>query len=214
MLSWSKHEGSAVPLETNQLSTTDPLTPARNAPWLTVRPGVWNSHAGMARLLSVDRRRGCDAAWAFVRLGFAQRRCHPWPGSRILQAARRTGLPELHGGSGHIPVWCFSPTLGQSISAWWSVRYRRSGRCGCSRGFTGRSASPNPLEGRLRVLRRYVFTLAGFACWPGRDGGFPLVENTHQGVIAGAIMLLLISATSVAWMLLVNVAEEKFAARK
>jgi len=71
-----------------------------------------------------------------------------------------------------------------------------------------------PVEGRFRVLRRYVPTLAGFGTLAWAGWRIAIGENTHQGVVAGAIMLLLIAATGVAWMLLVNIAGEKFAARK
>ncbi len=71
-----------------------------------------------------------------------------------------------------------------------------------------------PAEGRLRVLRRYVPTLVGFGALAWAGWRISLGENTHQGVMAGAIILLLVSATGVAWLLLVSVAGEKFAARK
>jgi hypothetical protein len=74
--------------------------------------------------------------------------------------------------------------------------------------------SPRPTESRLAALRRYVPTLAGFGALAWAGWRIYSGENNHQGVVAGALILLLVSATGVAWMLLVNVAAEKFASRK
>ena len=72
---------------------------------------------------------------------------------------------------------------------------------------------PPAKESRLRALRRYVPSLAGFGALI-----FAGIRMIHAGdytvLTAVGVLVLLISATVASWELLIKVAEEKFAARK
>jgi hypothetical protein len=66
---------------------------------------------------------------------------------------------------------------------------------------------------RLVSLRRFLAPSVGFGILVYAGFEMSLGQSGFQGRIAAGVMVLLISATVVAWQLLIKIAEEKYASR-
>ena len=66
---------------------------------------------------------------------------------------------------------------------------------------------------RLMSLRRFLAPFAGFGILVYAGFEMSSGHGGFQGRIAAGVMVLLISATVVAWQLLIKIAEEKYASR-
>jgi Ca2+/Na+ antiporter len=73
--------------------------------------------------------------------------------------------------------------------------------------------APPSQESRVRSLRRFLSSFAGFGCLIFA-GISMMLGNVETLTAAIGVMLLLISATVVSWELLINVAAQRYAARK